>query len=126
MIRNLLAIFICGGLGTICRYLVTQYSKAYFKHYYIGTFIVNIIGCLLIGYLYALTMNKAGFLSPQTKLCITVGFLGGLTTFSTFNLECFCLINEGQTFKAIIYAGLSLIIGLIAVALGYYTGNQSS
>ncbi len=113
---NCISVFIGGGLGSLLRYFV---SKA-FAGGILGTFTVNIIGCFIIGYIFALTLNKTGFLPHNLKLFIVTGFLGGLTTFSTLNIEAFELIKCGKIFYGIFYIVASSIIGLFAAFLGYF------
>ena len=120
MFGELLAVFIGGGIGALLRYLVTIASKKLFLTPLFGTFIVNIIGCFLIGFLFAYAMQKAQAFSPTHKLFLTVGILGGLTTFSTLNFEVFELIKNGKLFTGIAYMCGSCILGLACTFLGYY------
>ena len=83
MITQCLSIFIGGGLGSILRYLVTLLAKKTLMYPLIGTFFVNIVGCFIIGFVFALTINKINNFPHILRLFITAGFLGGLTTFST-------------------------------------------
>lgn len=122
MLNEIFAIFIGGGLGAVLRYLVTRFSHHVCGIPHIGTFLANILGCLLIGYVFGLTMDKIQ-LSNEVKLFITVGFLGGLTTFSTFNNETFCLLKEGKLFLGAGYMLLSCLIGLVFTFIGYQLGK---
>ena len=101
---NLLAIFTGGGIGAVCRYLITQLviKFAGTAYMFAGTFCANVIGCFLIGYIFGISMQKAELISPALKLFLTVGFLGGLTTFSTFSCEAFCFIKDGKIFNELI------------------------
>ena len=78
----------CGGfLGAISRYIISIYtSKQFLFKIPLGTLIVNVLGGFLIGLIMELTI-KNNFISPQLKLFLTTGIMGGLTTFSTFNLD---------------------------------------
>lgn len=115
---NICAIFLGGGLGAVVRYLTGVYCVNYMKtNLPLATFIVNIVGCFLIGFLYILIAEK--FQIPQPlKLALTVGFCGGLTTFSTFSIEAFEMIQHSHFLTAISYISLSLVIGIIAVGIG--------
>jgi CrcB protein len=116
---NLLSVFLGGGIGASLRYFVTLLSHKYFGFSHWGTFGSNIIGCFLIGYIFGLTLEKADLFPPHIKLFLTVGFLGGLTTFSTFSNEAFCFLKDGKIMHCAFYVTASLIIGLLATVAGY-------
>ena len=116
---NLLAVFAGGGIGASCRYLITKLSTKYLGMAHFGTFGANIIGCFIIGYIFGLTLERTEIISPTLKLFLTVGFLGGLTTFSTFSNESFCFLKEGKIFHCAVYMILSLSVGLLATFAGY-------
>ena len=117
---NLLAVFLGGGLGAATRYLTGFYmTKVLTVNLPAATFSVNVTGSFLIGFLYILFIEKTD-LSPALKLAITVGFCGGLTTFSTFSIELFEMIKNAQFIQAFVYALLSVIICLLAVTVGVY------
>ncbi len=108
-----------GGVGSVLRYLLAGWvqskSGAGFPT---GTLAVNVIGCLLVGILGAIF---AGPYAPREeyRFLLMVGVLGGFTTFSTFGLETFSLVNGGQIFLAVMNVVLSNGVGLIGVWLGY-------
>lgn len=115
MIRQLILVGIGGGAGSILRYLVSYYTaKSYTGIFPRSTFIINLLGCLLIGILIGLSETKIG-LSPNLKLLLVTGFCGGYTTFSTFSAENFNMIQSGHYITAILYIMLSIILGIIAV-----------
>lgn len=117
---NILAVFLGGGFGALARYLTSLYmTRVLAVNLPLATFTVNIIGSFLIGFLYILFVEKSD-LSPALKLALTVGFCGGLTTFSTFSLELFEMVKNAQYLHAFVYAILSVIICLIAVTVGVY------
>lgn len=117
---NILAVFFGGGLGALTRYLTSLYmTRVLAVNLPLATFTVNTIGSFLIGFLYILFVQKSD-LSPALKLALTVGFCGGLTTFSTFSLELFEMVKNAQYLHAFVYAILSVIICLIAVTVGVY------
>jgi len=107
-----------GFLGSISRYLISRYFQNIFLSAFPwGTFIVNITGCLLIGILYGI-FSRSGYLSPEWRLFLTVGFCGGFTTFSTFANENFLLMKEGDFYYFLFYTSLSIILGIAAVYIG--------
>ena len=106
-------------LGGVCRYAISrlfqEHSSSIFPW---GTFIVNVVGCLIIGLIYGL-LNRGFSMSAGMKLFLTVGFCGGFTTFSTFMHENYLLLNPGGFFWIATYAVLSLVAGLVMIYLGY-------
>lgn len=109
----------CGGfLGAISRYIISIYtSKQFLFKIPLGTLIVNVLGGFLIGFIMELTI-KNNFISPQLKLFLTTGIMGGLTTFSTFSYVTIVLIKEGNILLAILNILLNLILSLLGVVLG--------
>ena len=83
-----------------------------------GTVVVNIVGCFLIGMIAALTQTRQLF-TPETRLLLMVGVLGGFTTFSTFGYETFALLRDGEQLRAFANVAIQVIAGLVAVWLGY-------
>lgn len=117
---NLLAIFLGGGIGAVSRYLISlNLAKNFEINLPVSTFLVNVIGSFVIGFLYILFIEKAD-ITPAVKLALTVGFCGGLTTFSTFSLELFEMIGNQQISHAFSYIILSVTICVIMTAIGAY------
>lgn len=105
--------FVGGGL----RFLVAKASGALFTGAMpVGTFVVNIVGCLIIGFVSGLP--AANCLSPQMRLLLTTGFCGGFTTFSTFMNENAALMGEGHYVMTAVYVVASLAVGLVGVWVG--------
>jgi CrcB protein len=118
MIKNLLFIGLGGSLGSIARYLCQRWFNETYPHPFPwGTFVVNITGCFLIGLIYAAS-EKTSVLSPQTRLFLITGFCGGFTTFSTFAFENMTLLRSGDNIYFIIYALLSVVLGIAGVFAG--------
>ncbi len=117
---NVLAIFLGGGIGAVLRYLVgLNFSKYFNISLPISTFFVNIIGSFIIGFLFFFFMEKTD-ITPALKLALTVGFCGGLTTFSTFSLEIFEMFSNQQFVQGLIYIFLSIIVCLLMTMIGAY------
>ena len=120
LFKQLLFIFIGGGLGSVLRFVIGQFLSGFQQQtdFPWGTFSVNIIGSFLIGLLLASSLR-----SDQDwnliKSLLVIGFCGGFTTFSSFAYENFHLLREGQFGLFALYAISSLIIGLSAVYLGW-------
>jgi CrcB protein len=116
-------IFLAGAgscLGGIARYLLQTFLSGKIAFPY-GTFCVNIAGCFFIGLIFAFS-TKLNF-SNETKLFLTTGILGGFTTFSAFSNETLLLLKNSQFAAAAVYVTLSVIVGLIATATGYWAAK---
>ncbi|WP_228411300.1 fluoride efflux transporter CrcB [Kaistella carnis] len=105
-----------GGLGSVLRFLISNYTQKLWNvnSFPMGTFVVNIIGCFLIGVLTSYFLKVDNYL----KFLLITGFCGGFTTFSTFSAENFSLWQNGNYPVLLLYVLLSIIVGLIAVYLG--------
>jgi fluoride exporter len=108
-----------GILGVFCRYFVGLVSLRIFPvELPYGTFIINIAGCLLIGVVYALGVERAA-IPHDLRLALMVGFLGGFTTFSSYGLETLLLIRDDKVAAAMAYLFLSPVLGLAACWGGF-------
>jgi CrcB protein len=113
-----LIIAVGGALGSVARYgAQTCVYKIYPFTFPLGTLLVNVSGCLLIGILYAL-IEKGNLLTPEWRLFLTTGFCGGFTTFSTFAYENANLIRRDDFAYLALYVAGSVILGVAAVFLG--------
>lgn len=115
--KTFLYVFLGGGLGSVLRFLISNYTQKLWniKDFPLGTFSVNILGCFLIGVASAYFLKIDNYL----KYLIIAGFCGGFTTFSTFSIENYSLWQEGNYGILILYVGLSVIVGFIAVIAGF-------
>ena len=109
-----------GFLGSIGRYLLSEYVQYLVRgtEFPYGTLAVNLIGCLGIGFL-AQWVGTRGFLSPEIRLFVFMGLLGGFTTFSTFSYETMNLWQAGDSAAALANIALHVVLGLGAAWLGH-------
>lgn len=118
MSRILLLVGTGGLIGSIARYLTASYfTKVFPSSFPYGTFIVNIVGCLIIGIIYGLS-ERFNWLTPEWRLFLATGICGGFTTFSSFAYENIKLIQDGNFLIFSIYSITSFAIGLFAVFIG--------
>lgn len=119
MIRTLFYIGAGSFLGGVARYGVSRIMAGFMGLPSVwGTFVANIAGCLFIGVIYGL-LQRYNILNDNLRLFLTVGFCGGFTTFSTFINENYAILSDGRYFHMALYAGISLVLGLVAVHFGY-------
>jgi len=121
--KSFLLVFLGGGLGSGLRYLVSIAMNQYSKVLPFGTFTVNILGCLLIGLILGYTQKENTLTSNQTLLLAT-GFCGGFTTFSAFANENLELIKNGEILNFSVYTIGSILVGVLAVFIGFYLTNR--
>ena len=113
---NYLLVFIGGGLGSICRYGIAHALSFYKSEFPWGTFVANVLSCILLGALVGLMLKSE--LSSNFKFLFVVGFCGGFSTFSTFSNETFQLFSSGQHLTALANIFISLIVCLFCIYLG--------
>lgn len=122
--QNWLAIAGGGALGALLRFWVSGGVYALLgRSFPFGTLVVNVLGSLLMGFLYVWFLERAS-LDPQWRAAILVGLLGAFTTFSTFALETFNLLEEGDYGKALTNMLASVALCVLAVALGMWTARR--
>ena len=119
MNRIFLFVGIGGFLGSVARYYSSQFMNIYFPSSFpLGTFIVNMVGCLLIGVIFGFS-EKGNMLSPEWRIFLATGFCGGFTTFSTFSYENLNLLRDGEYFYVGAYVSASVVFGLLATFIGF-------
>lgn len=112
-----------GALGSALRYgMAGAVQRWNGTDWPLGTFSVNLVGSFVIGALTALVLSR-GILSPQARLFVLVGTLGGFTTFSTFSLETLRLLQQGLWWSALTNVALSVGGGLFAAWAGFATAT---
>jgi CrcB protein len=117
----LLGIF--GAIGAISRYLLGGVAFQLFgTRFPIGTLVVNVLGCLLIGFLGTVAGGKI-IQNPQLRMMLFAGFLGALTTFSSFSFETWVLIKDGEPMLGALNILLNLIVGFSALGIGVFVGK---
>ena len=115
-------VFVGGGLGSVARYLIGLWSAAAFGVTFpYGTVIVNLTGCFALGVVVQLAI--AGSWHGDIRAAIAAGFLGGFTTYSSFNQETLTLFASGATGAAALNVVITLAGGLAAGALGLTAGR---
>ena len=113
---NILLIAIGGAVGSVCRYLLSSaVLRALGTLFPAGTFVVNVVGCLVFGAIVGATQERV-VISPETRALLLAGVLGGFTTFSSYMHESFVLVREGQ----FLWAGLNLAGQVVAGFAAYW------
>jgi CrcB protein len=122
-LQRYLFIAIGGALGSVVRFWVgTTVAGRMGTRFPFGTLLVNITACLIIGLSLEL-LNRHANLSPSWRFFVPIGFVGAYSTFSTFEWEIYSNLTQGTFWIAILYLTVSLVAGLIAVALGVSTAR---
>src|SRR5881392_1362863 len=120
--KQLIIVAFGGAIGSMLRYklggLALHHTQGW--NFPVSTFSINVAGCFAIGILAALVEHH-DLLSPSVRLLLFTGLLGGFTTFSAFGYESVFLLRRGLISTSILYAGLSVFCGLIAVFIGFKT-----
>ena len=117
--KSYLLIALFGAFGTIARFSVMQITPKIFQSTFpIGTLVVNLLGCFLIGLFSGILNTKFISIDENFKNYITIGFLGGFTTFSSFSQDFFNLVNNSNYLLAFIYIFISVFFGLLMFYLG--------
>jgi CrcB protein len=117
--KSYLLIALFGAFGTLARFSVIQITPKFFQTVFpIGTIIVNLLGCFLIGLVSGILDTKFISIDENFKNYITIGFLGGFTTFSSFSQDFFNLINNSSYLLAFGYIFVSVFFGLLMFYIG--------
>ena len=117
MIKEIIAVFVGGGIGSLLRYLFNKIEWLSIYNFNYSTLISNILGCLILGLAvgYFLKNNNHNSI---TFIFLTVGLCGGFTTFSAFSMENLNIIENGEFLKFFTYVMASLLSGILSVYAG--------
>jgi CrcB protein len=122
--RQLLAIAAGGAAGSLLRFWMSNWVHTYAdRSFPYGTLAVNVLGCLLTGFLFVLFVDRLSD-NPVLRAGILIGVLGGFTTFSSFSIETFNLIEQGAWVRAAANMGVSLVLCVGATWIGVILGRQ--
>ena len=121
---KIFSVAVGGSLGAVARYLINISPLAsVFDKFPLPTFLINIIGSFLIGFLMIVFADKM-VVNENIRMALIVGFLGAFTTFSTFEIEIFALMREKQLLIAFLYLFLSVLVGFAGVLAGVALGRR--
>ena len=102
------------------RYLISIFIAKYWSSAFpMATFITNILGCFLIGFIFGF-LDKNNIYNPDVKLILLTGFCGGFTTFSAFGYENYSLIYNQNYFVTALYISGTIFLGILSVGLGLF------
>lgn len=119
MIKNILLVAFGGSIGSVLRYLISlQFQSKVDSNFPIYTFLVNLLGCLIIG-LIAGYSTRNNWFDNGIYLLFATGFCGGFTTFSALGLESLKLLQNGQYTTVITYLASSLGLGVLLTFIGW-------
>lgn len=122
--RTYIFIAIFGILGCLARYGMTNLVQTvYGRDFPYATLSINVGGSFLMGFLFIETLERLT-VSPELRTGILTGFIGGYTTFSTFEMELLLLVEQGAQLKAILYLVLSIVLGFTAAFGGAYIARN--
>ena len=117
--QKTILIAFAGLVGTLIRYWLSGFvARQYGETFPWGTLVVNLIGCFLAGAIYYLS-DERFLISPTLRNIILIGLLGGLTTFSSYGLQTFTLLRDGEIGLATLNIAVSNVLGLFMVWAGY-------
>jgi CrcB protein len=117
--KNLLLVFIGGGFGSVLRFVLGKWLNNSENGIPYGTFVANVLGSLLIGFILGYAA-KNDVLSQNSTLLLATGFCGGFTTFSTFAYENHIFLKSGDFTSFAFYTIASFVVGFLAVFAGMY------
>ena len=121
--QKTILIALAGLVGTLLRYWLSELvARQHGETFPWGTMVVNLLGCLMAGVVFFLAQERL-LLSPTVRTVIMIGLLGGFTTFSSYGLQTFTLLRDGEFGQGILNVAASNILGLFMVWVGYVLGR---
>ena len=123
--KDLIYVGLGGATGSILRFVVSRWAERVFPFagLPVGTFTVNMVGCLFLGFLAGLADSR-DLIRVEVRLLLMVGLLGGFTTFSTFGYETLALARGPDRWLPLLYVGLSVTLGVMSAWLGQALGRS--
>lgn len=122
---NTLLIFLGAGLGGVIRYWVSNFVYLLAgKNFPYGTLVVNVSGCFVMGLLFIVLLERFNGIGSELRALLLIGFLGGYTTFSSFSMETFNLIENGDWLSAVLNILLSVLLCILAIWAGVIGGRN--
>ncbi len=123
MLKTIVLVAAGGAFGSVFRYLTTILVGKYWQSMFpLATFVVNIFGCFLLGFLISL-LHRQNILNSDLKWFLVTGFCGGFTTFSAFGLENFKLIENQNFALGFLYIMMSIVLGIGCIWIGMLSGK---
>lgn len=117
--QRIIFVGVAGLVGTLGRYWLSGFiARRYGETFPWGTLVVNALGCFVTGAVYYVSEERF-LVSPTVRSVILIGLLGGFTTFSSYGLQTFTLLREGEFGLAVVNVTLSNVLGLLLIWAGY-------
>lgn len=121
--NNYLWVSLGGGIGASLRYWISGIvPRSMGSHFPYGILFVNVLGCFLIGFIMT-ALEERFVVNPSLRIFLTIGILGGFTTFSSFSYETIAMLRDNEFLKASLYIGSSVVLCLGSTQIGSWLGK---